>query len=83
MTVQRNLAELCRERGLDGPGLAQAAGLEPARVRAILEGRWTPSPQERERIAKVLGLDRSAIAWGHVAPVEHLHGHGPQFGRTP
>jgi hypothetical protein len=52
-------------------------------VLAIIEGRWTPSPSERDRIAAVFGLTRAEIAWGHATPVSHLYGHGPQFGRTP
>jgi hypothetical protein len=23
------------------------------------------------------------ITWGHTQQVEHIHGHGPQFGRSP
>jgi hypothetical protein len=79
----RSVAELCAEQKLDHRELAGRAGLEEGRVRAILEGRWTPSPAERDRIAAVFGLDRTQIAWGHRTSVEHLYGHGPQFGRTP
>ena len=38
---------------------------------------------ERDKIAGVFGRAREEIAWGHTAPVQHLYGHGPQFGRTP
>jgi transcriptional regulator with XRE-family HTH domain len=77
------LAELCAEQGLDAGRLAEKSGLEERRVRAILNGRWTPSPAERDRVAAAFGLRRDQIAWGHRTPVEHLYGHGPQFGRTP
>ena len=77
------IAELCRETGLTPEALAERSGLELRRVQAILEGRWTPSPGERDRIAKVFGRTRDEIAWGHKATVQHLYGHGPQFGRTP
>jgi transcriptional regulator with XRE-family HTH domain len=83
MEPPRSVEELCARQGLDHRQLAARAGLEEGRVRAILEGRWTPSPQERDRIAAVFGLDRTQIAWGHRTSVEHLYGHGPQFGRTP
>lgn len=76
-------AELCRAQGLSHRELAERARLEEGRVQAILEGRWTPSPQERDAIARVFGLSRDQLAWGHKAEVQHLYGHGPQFGRTP
>jgi transcriptional regulator with XRE-family HTH domain len=78
-----SLNDLCRTKGLTASTLAEQAGLEERRVDAILEGRWTPSPQERDKIAAVFGLTRERIAWGHKTTVEHLYGHGPQFGRTP
>ena len=81
--MTESLAQLCQERGLSCEALAERARLDRERVHAILEGRWTPSPGERDRIAAVFGLTRDQIAWGHKASVQHLHGHGPQFGRTP
>lgn len=83
MSTLKSVADLCTEHGLDPKQLAQKAGLDERRVRAIVEGRWTPSPAERDRIAAVFGLTREQIAWGHNTPVSHLYGHGPQFGRTP
>jgi hypothetical protein len=83
MSANKNVAELCAERGLDAKRLAEKAGLDERRVRAIVEGRWTPSPAERDRISAVFGLGREQIAWGHSTPVSHLYGHGPQFGRMP
>jgi hypothetical protein len=83
MDTLKSVAELCGEQGLDAKTLAEKACLEERRVRAIVEGRWTPSPAERDRIAAVFGLTRERIAWGHSTPVSHLYGHGPQFGRTP
>jgi hypothetical protein len=79
----KTIGELCAEHHVDLRQLARQAGLEEPRALAILQGRWTPSPQERDRLAGVFGLTRGQIAWGHVTPVEHLYGHGPQFGRTP
>jgi transcriptional regulator with XRE-family HTH domain len=82
-TMPSGLDELCRERGLSAAGLAERTGLDERRVTAILEGRWTPSPAERDKIAALFGLTRAQIAWGHKTTVQHLYGHGPQFGRTP
>ncbi len=83
MDTPTSVAELCAAQALDAKALADKAGLDERRVRAIVEGRWTPSPAERDRIAAVFGLRREQIAWGHSTPVSHLYGHGPQFGRTP
>jgi transcriptional regulator with XRE-family HTH domain len=77
------LDELCAEHAIEIEQLAAKAGLDEKRVQAIVEGRWTPSPAERDKIAAVFGLPRDNIAWGHKSTVEHLQGHGPQFGRSP
>ena len=79
----KTVDELCAERGIDVEKLAALAKLDEDRVSAIVEGRWTPSPSERDKIAAVFGLTRDQIAWGHKSTVEHIHGHGPQFGRSP
>jgi hypothetical protein len=83
MQALKSVQELCVESGLDPRQLAAQAGLDERRVRAIAEGRWTPSPAERDKIAAVFGRTRDEVAWGHTTPVQHLYGHGPQFGRTP
>jgi hypothetical protein len=83
MDALKTVDELCVEHLLSHQMLAEKAGLDRKRMQAILEGRWTPSPAERDRVAAVFGLTRDQIAWGHRTPVAHLYGHGPQFGRTP
>ena len=54
--------------------LAVRSGLQLARVRAIIEGRWTPSPRERQVIAAALNQDVATVSFGHRSPVEHLYG---------
>ena len=71
------------ERGVSLADLVAASELEPRVVEAILQGRYTPSPQQREQLAVALGVGLDQIAWGHVVPVEHMYGHGTQFGRSP
>ena len=71
------------ERGLSVADLVAISRLEQRVVEAIMQGRYTPSPDQRQRLAKVLGVAAEQITWGHVAPVEHMYGHGPQFGRSP
>src|SRR5436190_24369599 len=79
----KTVDELCKEHTLDVRQVAQRAGLDEGRMLAIVSGRWTPSPAERDRVAAVFGLTREQIAWGHRTGVDHIHGHGPQFGRSP
>jgi transcriptional regulator with XRE-family HTH domain len=83
MNPVQSVGELCRAQGLDTKQLAEKTGLDERRVQAIVSGRWTPSPAERDRIAAAFGLTREQIAWGHVNPIAHVYGHGPQFGRSP
>jgi len=70
-------------RGLSVAEVVASSKLPDQVVDAILQGRYTPSPQQRESIATALGVGIEQIAWGHVAPVEAMYGHGPQFGRSP
>ena len=55
----KGLDQLCAERGIDVKQVAERSGLDEGRVLAIALGAWTPSPQERDAIAKVFGLDRA------------------------
>jgi hypothetical protein len=79
----RSLAEWMVERGLSREDLLQQTVFDTKVFDAILNGRYTPSPQQRQRLAGILGLQPDQISWGHTAPVEHIYGHGPQFGRSP
>ena len=73
----RTIDQLCAESHLSYQDLARQAGLDESTTHAIILGRWTPSPEERDRIAAVFGLTRRDIAWGHKTPIQHLYGHGP------
>jgi transcriptional regulator with XRE-family HTH domain len=77
MENNKTVEELCQGRGLDVKQLAEQAGLEEQRVLAIVLGRWTPSPAERDRIAAVFGLTRDQVTWGHKTPIQHIYGSGP------
>ena len=83
MLEVRLLAEWMAERGIGLTDLIAASGLEDRVVAAIAEGRYTPSPQQRQRLSAALGIEPDQVAWGHLAPIEHVYGHGPQFGRSP
>jgi len=77
MEANRSVDELCAEHRLDYKELAAKAGLDEQRVLAIVLGRWTPSPTERDRIAGAFGRTREQITWGHKTPIQHIYGHGP------
>jgi hypothetical protein len=77
MEVSKSVDELCRVQQIDYKQLAERAGLDEQRVLAIVLGRWTPSPTERDRVAGVFGLTREQISWGHKTPIQHIYGHGP------
>jgi transcriptional regulator with XRE-family HTH domain len=77
MDTPRTVEELCVEHRLDYKQLAEKAGLDEQRVLAIVLGRWTPSPQERDRVAGAFGLTREQVTWGHKTPIQHIYGHGP------
>lgn len=75
MTVQ--VSELCEQHQISLEQLAEKSGLELTRVQAIFQGRWTPSPKERQRIAAVFNVSVDEITWGHKTPIQHIYGHGP------
>lgn len=72
-----SVADLCEQNQLTPAQLAERTGLEETRVLAIVLGRWTPSPFERQKIAGVFNVALDQIAWGHKTPIQHLYGHGP------
>ncbi len=72
-----SVERLCAECGIDARQLARRTGVDEKRVQAIVLDRWTPSPQDRDRIAGAFGLTRDRVVWGHKNAVEHLYGWGP------
>lgn len=70
-------------RGLTIEKLVEASRVEKRVVLAIANGRYTPSPEQRLRLAAVLNVSVDEIAWGHITQISHVYGHGPQFGRSP
>jgi transcriptional regulator with XRE-family HTH domain len=83
MAQVKTVTEWMAERGLGLAELVAVAGLEKRVVEAIAHGRYTPSPQQRQRLAAALGVGPDEVAWGHYSQVDHMYGHGPQFGRSP
>ena len=72
-----SVAELCEQQHVSVVDLVTRTGLDDNRVIAIIMGRWTPSPAERQKIAGAFQLKPEEIAWGHKTPVQHLYSWGP------
>jgi transcriptional regulator with XRE-family HTH domain len=83
MATVKTLAAWMVEQGISLPELIEASGVEERVIEAIMYGRYTPSPEQRQRLSAVLGIAPDQVVWGHVTEVSHVYGHGPQFGRSP
>jgi transcriptional regulator with XRE-family HTH domain len=77
MSAAVTVHDLCVRDGLTHKQLAERSGLDEQRTLAIVFGRWTPSPKERDAIAGVFGLTRDDVVWGHKTPIQHIYGQGP------
>lgn len=66
---------LVDRHGLSLAQLAAAATMPLERLAAIVNGRWTPSPEERARIAAALGVSASEISWGHTMTPRNVRYH--------
>ena len=65
----RTIDLLFEETGLSIEEIAERTNLECERIEAIAVGRWTPSPDERRRLAAAFGVMIEDISWGHsMAP---------------
>jgi len=64
--VMKTVDLLFEETCLTVEDVAERSQLDAERVKAIALGRWTPSPQERSRIAKVFNVAVEDISWGHT-----------------
>lgn len=69
---------LLEQTGLSIDQIAARANLPAERVLAIAEGRWTPSPDDRECLAAAFGLPVTEISWGHTMNPRNIryHRHG-------
>ncbi len=83
MVEIKSLGDWMAARSLSLERLEETTGLDPKVLRSIVQGHYTPSPQQRRRLAEALRVDPGQIIWGHTQEVVHLYGHGPQFGRSP
>jgi lambda repressor-like predicted transcriptional regulator len=63
------------ELGWSLDDLAARCQLDLERVAAIVDGRWLPSPAERQRIADALGVPSEEISWGHTMSPRNVRYH--------
>ncbi|MDP7205119.1 MAG: hypothetical protein QGH11_06115 [Pirellulaceae bacterium] len=75
--MTRSIEELCKEHQMTVQELIEKTGVDDHRLVAIYMGRWTPSPEDRKKIAAAFELEVDDITWGHVTPIQHIYGHGP------
>ncbi len=70
----RRVADLMNEREMEIDELVASTGVGRHVIEAMVHQRYTPSPDQRERVSRVLGVARDRIVWGHLASVEqHIH----------
>jgi hypothetical protein len=79
----QTLSAWMSERGITVATLVEMTGLERRVVEAIAQGRYTPSPEQRRSLSEALAVTPDEVMWGHTTSVDHMYGHGPQFGRSP
>jgi transcriptional regulator with XRE-family HTH domain len=71
-----SVQNLCKQKGISLLILAERSGLDLKRLQSIYLGQWTPSPNEREKIAPALRTSSNGIAWKQTTSVEHFYGPG-------
>jgi len=71
----KTLDLLLEEMQLSLDQLAEQSGLQVERVEAITDGRWLPSPTERQRIAAAVGVPVEEVSWGHTMSPRNVRYH--------
>ena len=71
-----SLDVLLRDQQMDVDHLVTRTGIERKIIEAMVAQRYTPSPEQRQQVSRVLGVHREQIRWGHMAIVEQ-HVNGP------
>jgi ribosome-binding protein aMBF1 (putative translation factor) len=66
---------LLEEMAISIEELAERAAMPPDRVAAVADGRWTPSPADREKLAAALGVPLADISWGHTMNPRNVRYH--------
>ena len=70
----RTVEDLMRERRTSVNRMVGVTRIERRVVDAIAHQRYTPSPDQRDRVSRALDFPRERIVWGHRAAVdEEMH----------
>ena len=75
MAQVKTIAEWLKELGLSFEEFVEKSAMDKRVVDAIVHGRYTPSPEQRQRLSAALGMSPEQIHWGHLSQVEHIYGH--------
>jgi hypothetical protein len=62
----QTVGELLQVRQINMDELVEATGVERRVIVAIAHQRYTPSPQQRQRVSTALDFPRDRIVWGHA-----------------
>jgi lambda repressor-like predicted transcriptional regulator len=74
MTKLKTIAEWMTDRGVSLTALVESSGLDQKVVEAIVMGRYTTSPKQRQSLATVLKVSPDEIRWGQTVQVDHMYG---------
>ena len=78
----KTLARCMDEIGMSLDQLVTVSGFDKRLVKAVVSGNFTPSPEQRQRLAAAVGVSTEDVSWDHAVSVQHLRGNGPQCGRS-
>lgn len=54
--------------------LVERTAIDEKVIAAIVHQRYTPSPDQRDRVSSALGVTRQQVIWGHaIVPQPHIH----------
>ena len=68
------VADLMNQREMGIDELVASTGVGRHVIEAMVHQRYTPSPDQRDRVSRLLGVNRNRIVRGHLASVEqHIH----------
>ena len=73
--MRKTVEHYLEVNGISKQQLAEKSGLATTRIDAIVNGRWTPSPKEREKIAAALGVTVDDLTWGHAMNPRNVRYH--------
>lgn len=72
---QKTFEHIFEDQNMTPEELAERSGLSLERVKAILSGRWLPSPKERIALASTVGVAVEDVDWGHTMSPRNVRYH--------